>query len=93
MSQDPQNPVPPSPLFPGDDHTEADEAAPDLTTALLNLEDVLGRHTQGLETAGVVALYEEAARKQGATPDMIDAAHEAVCDARYDERVRPAFFP
>lgn len=93
MSQDPQNPVPHSLAFPGDDRTEADEAAPDLATALRNLEDILGRHTQGLETAGVVALYEEAARKQGATPDMIEAVHEAVCDARYDERVRPAFFP
>ncbi len=93
MPQDPQNSISSSPVFPGDDRTEADEAATDLATALLNLEDILRRHTQGLETVGVVALYEEAARKQGATPDMIEAVHEAVCDARYDERVRPAFFP
>jgi hypothetical protein len=55
------------------DITEADESATGKAEALRALAEVARRFFGGAETLGVVASYERAALRAGATPDEADA--------------------
>ena len=65
--------------------TEADEGAHDVVSALRNLRYQIERQ----ETLGVIAIYEQAARKQGATTDTIEALYAATRAATRETKCVP----
>lgn len=65
--------------------TEADEDAQSVVSALRNLRWQIYRQ----ETLGVIAMYEQSARKQGVTTDVIEALYATTRAAARETKCVP----